>query len=104
MVEDVDQARWNELGRRQSEAIAAHPERFIISADEFPMPYRLDDEQVGDLLEELGPLKKRNVLELGCGYGKSAVYLARRGARVTAVDRNLARFALIVYRKRYGAP
>src|SRR6202022_3774818 len=35
---------------------------------------------------ELLNLKKRRVLDAGCGNGRNAVYLAKRGCEVTAVD------------------
>lgn len=39
-----------------------------------------------DLVEGPGALTPGHVLELGCGTGTNAVYLARRGWRVAAVD------------------
>jgi SAM-dependent methyltransferase len=36
--------------------------------------------------EKLGPLVGLNVLDLGCGHGMASVVLARRGAKVTALD------------------
>jgi ubiquinone/menaquinone biosynthesis C-methylase UbiE len=36
--------------------------------------------------DRLGPLTGRSVLDFGCGHGMAAVVLARRGARVTAID------------------
>jgi ubiquinone/menaquinone biosynthesis C-methylase UbiE len=35
---------------------------------------------------QLGDVRGRRVLDLGCGHGMAAVVLARRGARVTACD------------------
>jgi len=37
-------------------------------------------------VERLGPVGDRAVLDLGCGHGMASVVLARRGARVTALD------------------
>lgn len=37
-------------------------------------------------IAQLGDVRGRAVLDLGCGHGMAAVLLARRGARVTAVD------------------
>lgn len=34
----------------------------------------------------LGPVKGKKILNLGCGLGEEAVYLASRGAKVTAID------------------
>ncbi len=38
------------------------------------------------LLEKLGDLTGRKVLELGCGAGEASIYLAKKGADVTATD------------------
>ncbi|HEU5324181.1 MAG TPA: class I SAM-dependent methyltransferase, partial [Methylomirabilota bacterium] len=37
-------------------------------------------------LASLGPLAGRHVLDLGCGYGETAAWLALQGASVEAVD------------------
>lgn len=37
-------------------------------------------------LDSLGAVRGRRVLDLGCGHGMAAVVLARRGARVTALE------------------
>jgi SAM-dependent methyltransferase len=38
------------------------------------------------ILEQLGDLRGKRVLDLGCGAGEAAVYLAKRGAHVVASD------------------
>ena len=43
-------------------------------------------EQIELLDAELPNIKSQNILDLGCGTGRIARYLARRGARVTGVD------------------
>ena len=83
---DTDQERWNEYGRHQLDQLAVNPERFMIDTRTSPMPYRLDDHQVKDLRDILGDLSGKRVLEIGCGYGKFATYLAKLGADVTALD------------------
>ena len=37
-------------------------------------------------LEILGNIKDKNILDVGCGAGDTAVYFALQGAIVTAVD------------------
>ncbi len=53
----------------------------------------LDHEQVEKLIGAVGSLEGRRVLDLGCGTGGSAVTIARRGARVIAVESSTARLA-----------
>lgn len=50
----------------------------------------LDDEALGRLI---GPVEGRRVLDLGCGAGAASIALARRGARVVAVEASTARLA-----------
>lgn len=38
------------------------------------------------ILQNLGSLRGKKVLELGCGAGEASVYLAKKGANVTATD------------------
>jgi SAM-dependent methyltransferase len=38
------------------------------------------------ILQQLGPLAGKKLLDLGVGLGESSVYFARKGAEVTAVD------------------
>lgn len=38
------------------------------------------------ILERLGNLGGKNILELGCGAGEASVYFAKKGAQVTATD------------------
>lgn len=44
------------------------------------------DDPVGVLAAELEPLEPGRALDLGCGAGRAALWLADRGWRVTAVD------------------
>lgn len=83
---ETEQERWNQKGRDQTAAVAANPSAFQISADRSPMPYRLNEHQLRDLLEAVGDLEDKHVLEVGSGYGRFATYLSKLGARVTAID------------------
>lgn len=66
-----------------------------LAADGGPqaLPGRLDWTQTpgaGPGVEILGPVRGRRLLELGCGGGGSAAYLADQGADVTGVDGSAA--------------
>lgn len=51
-----------------------------------PLGATTEELERGLILELLGDVSGRRVLEIGCGDGSLAVELARRGARVTAID------------------
>lgn len=51
----------------------------------------LDHEQLEKLIAAVGSLAGRRVLDLGCGAGSASVAIARRGARVIAVESSTAR-------------
>ena len=50
----------------------------------------LDDDSISRLI---GPVDGKRVLDLGCGAGAASIALARRGARVIAVESSTARLA-----------
>jgi len=75
------QHRWNECGKRRLNAMRENPKKFIIDDS----PYSRE-KMNHDLMQSLGPLEGKTVLELGCGLGSFAVFLAKQGARVTGVD------------------
>src|SRR5919199_4488262 len=70
---------------RQAEGRAARfrrPEDLRFTDDD----YLGHETWVRPAFERLGALRGQRVLDLGCGHGMAAVVLARRGARVTALD------------------
>ena len=44
---------------------------------------------------EMGPLPSRHIAEIGCGVGVHAIYLAREGAWVAAVDPSVQRLKVL---------
>jgi 2-polyprenyl-3-methyl-5-hydroxy-6-metoxy-1,4-benzoquinol methylase len=77
-----EQQRWDQYGQDRIDRIKKDPDSFIVN-----------DFQVSgleavsaDLMDVLHPLTGQKVLELGCGWGNFAVFLAKQGAEVTAVD------------------
>ncbi len=52
-----------------------------------------DDHRLGAILENLGPLAGRRVLDLGCGKGRFARSLSERGAGVIGLDLSAAMLA-----------
>ena len=81
-----EQERWNEFGRKRAKAIENDPSGFLFDDVEFPLPYRLGLQEYRDFMSSLGPLEGKKVLDLGCGRGELSVFLAKRGANVTAID------------------
>lgn len=77
----ADQARWNHYGLRRTGEIESSPHKYIIADS----PVR-HSAAYGQLMGLLEPLEGKRILELGCGLGELSVWLAKRGARVTAVD------------------
>jgi ubiquinone/menaquinone biosynthesis C-methylase UbiE len=59
-----------------------HPEQLLFTDDAY-----LDHETwIRSAIERLGDVRYLDVLDCGCGHGMAAIVLARRGARVTALD------------------
>ena len=58
------------------------------------------EEQVDFLMQVLALRRGQRVLDVGCGPGRHAIVLARRGMRVTAVDRHAGMLALATGRAR----
>lgn len=67
--------------------------RFDALHDRFPSDVSERDPRVAAVLENLGPLEGRRVLDLGCGKGRFGRVLASRGARVVGLDLSSAMLA-----------
>ena len=67
--------------------------RFDESEARFKAEVASDDVRLRAVLESLGPLEGRRILDLGCGKGRFAAHLAREGARVIGIDLSAAMLA-----------
>jgi 2-polyprenyl-3-methyl-5-hydroxy-6-metoxy-1,4-benzoquinol methylase len=78
--EFVDQTRWNDvIGRENLALIESEPERFVVDAAGF-------NSWSNKLLDLLGDVSGKRILEFGSGRGEFSVELARRGASVTGLE------------------
>ena len=77
----VDQARWNQYGLDRTREIESNPQKYLIA--DSPIGHSAAYDEV---MELLNPIKGKRILELGCGRGELSVWLAKHGARVTAID------------------
>lgn len=68
------QARWRDLG--------ADPDRLRLDAG----AYLAHEPWIAPALGLVGDVAGRRVLDFGCGHGMAGVFLAQRGAQVTAFD------------------
>ena len=59
------------------------PEKYIVEGSPYPGP---NHDWFDRLVELLGPLEGKQILEFGCGLGKVSVWLAKHGAHVTGID------------------
>lgn len=75
------QARWDRYGLELANAIRDNPSAHLIRGA--PV---LHWQVHRDLMVRLRPLRQAKLLELGCGTGHLAVYLAQQGADMTALD------------------
>ena len=79
--QSVDQKKWNNFGIIRRKQIEENPDKYILS--NWPVS---DFENRNELMRVLTPIQDKRILELGCGRGDFSVWLAKQGARVTAVD------------------
>jgi SAM-dependent methyltransferase len=78
----ASEQRFHDHQAAERARVLTHPAALRFRDDEW-----LDHETwVRPALARLGDVAGQRVLDLGCGHGMAAVVLARRGARVTAVD------------------
>jgi ubiquinone/menaquinone biosynthesis C-methylase UbiE len=85
------QDRWNSYADKWFEEIRKHPERFLIDKDNI-------NPQLKDILNEIGDVKGKKVLEYGSGRGEFSVYLSKLGADVVGIDigENLVKLARVI--------
>lgn len=75
---------WDDFARWSGHRIARNPGDFVVEG----FPYH--QEPWGKaLIECLGPLNGKDVLDVGCGLGYLSVYTARSGAKVSGIDLRL---------------
>lgn len=79
--ESKGQERWDEYGKTRIKDIQENPEKYAIQ-DSPLRNWAMHDE----LMALLAPLQDKEILELGCGFGRFSVYLAKMGAKITGVD------------------
>lgn len=77
-----DQLRWNDYGLERIRNMERDPARYRVT----DVPLRYLGEACGALTQLLEPIEGKRILEVGCGRGEFAVWLAKQGAQVTAVD------------------
>lgn len=76
-----DQTKWDSYGLETLEAIRRDPSAYVI--EESPLAGLAEWPAIE---RAIAPLEGRRILELGCGRGRFSVWMAKRGALVTAVD------------------
>ncbi len=81
--QSFDQQRWNDKGSKRIQEIKENPEKYIINQAPIPSAHIDAFKRIFKILE---PLEGKNILEVGCGFGKLSVYLSKRGGRVTGID------------------
>ena len=77
-----DQSRWDNYGYKRYQEIRKNPDRF--KGVRSPLERIVCCKSDLDVL--LSSPKGKRILEIGCGMGELSVFLAKKGAEVTAID------------------
>lgn len=78
------QDRWNSVyGTDFLAKVDSHPDDFLVSEDNLKLGGWSGEAK---LLDAMGDIKGKRVLEYGCGQGRLSVLMAKRGALVTSLD------------------
>jgi 2-polyprenyl-3-methyl-5-hydroxy-6-metoxy-1,4-benzoquinol methylase len=78
-----NQDRWNKKGLDFIQELKKNPTKYLIDK---PNEGITRQDSWLDYNREVGNLKEKSILEIGCGRGEFSVYMAKQGAKVTAVD------------------
>ena len=78
-----NQDRWNKKGLDFIQELKNNPTKYLI---EKPNDGITRQDSWIDYVREAGNLREKSILEIGCGRGEFSVYMAKQGAKVTAVD------------------
>jgi SAM-dependent methyltransferase len=84
-----EQAFHDRQAGERADTFRRHPERLCFTDDD----YLSHETWMRPAFERLGDVRGFDVLDFGCGHGMAAVVLARRGARVRALDLSLGYLA-----------
>jgi malonyl-CoA O-methyltransferase len=85
---DTEQGRADDSSRKTSLSIRAGYDRWALVYDHDLNPLPALEEPI--MREAIGDVRGLTVLDLGCGTGRHALWLAASGAAVTALDFRLA--------------
>lgn len=94
-VYEVERRKWDEMAARSS------PARSLVAAEDDFQSYASRCSTMPGIVEFLGNLRGKRVLELGCGLGGLSLLLAKSGAELTAFD--ISAGSIDVARKRAEA-
>jgi 2-polyprenyl-3-methyl-5-hydroxy-6-metoxy-1,4-benzoquinol methylase len=72
--------------RAEQMLATAADDEFLVDAGRPPYPNREHEDFLSFALGQLGDVAGRRILEVGCGSGALAVYLALQGAEVVGID------------------